>query len=347
MINCSTPGPVIKTVKLWVVLLFCLTTPLVAFAESSIQGDVINAPAKIESASNMSVGNDNQANQSAIIIKNSSIRGTLTNSSGGNSKVNMAIGTDNKADQGSVRIENSKIRGTVTNTSTMQKSANMAVGNSNSASQAAIVMGGAQLRGIAVNNATGNATGENAINVAVGNRNEANQSSIVVDGDQAGNVSSVTMPQNNFHTASGGTGQGERSTLAYTGGKRAQDREEQKAAQHVPGQVVFLVDNDKAGLAGLDRVAKKYHLEVDEKTVLKSLNRIMVVSSTAKDAAEIAKALKNESGIYNSQPNYVFATMGRQDPLSSMQNLVSLLDLHEVHRRSVERISPWLLLTPG
>ncbi len=333
MINCSTPGPVIKTVKLWVVLLFCLTTPLVAFAESSIQGDVINAPAKIESASNMAVGNDNQANQSAIIIKNSSIRGTLTNSSGGNSKVNMAIGTDNKADQGSVRIENSKIRGTVTNTSTMQKSANMAVGNSNSASQAAIVMGGAQLRGIAVNNATGNATGENAINVAVGNRNEANQSSIVVDGDQAGNVSSVTMPQNNFHTASGGTGQGERSTLAYTGGKRAQDREEQKAAQHVPGQVVFLVDNDKAGLAGLDRVAKKYHLEVDEKTVLKSLNRIMVVSSTAKDAAEIAKALKNESGIYNSQPNYVFATMGRQDPLSSMQNLVSLLDLHEVHRK--------------
>ena len=333
MINCSTPGPVIKTVKLWVVLLFCLTTPLVAFAESSIQGDVINAPAKIESASNMAVGNDNQANQSAIIIKNSSIRGTLTNSSGGNSKVNMAIGTDNKADQGSVRIENSKIRGTVTNTSTMQKSANMAVGNSNSASQAAIVMGGAQLRGIAVNNATGNATGENAINVAVGNRNEANQSSIVVDGDQAGNVSSVTMPQNNFHTASGGTGQGERSTLAYTGGKRAQDREEQKAAQHVPGQVVFLVDNDKAGLAGLDRVAKKYHLEVDEKTVLKSLNRIMVVSSTAKDSAEIAKALKNESGIYNSQPNYVFATMGRQDPLSSMQNLVSLLDLHEVHRK--------------
>jgi len=435
MINCDNPGPVIKAAKLWVVLLFCLTMPMDVFAESAIQGNVVNAPTKIENSANIAagsdnkavhssvalknarisgtvvnsvqnetavnvaagkrnvasqgsvsisrgkvegsvqnsaatksttnmaagndnqanqssvvvttstvkgtvsntsmgknmlnaaVGNRNQANQSAIISNNSNISGTLSNSSVGNSKVNMAIGADNKADQGSVRIENSRIRGTVTNTSIMQKSTNMAVGNSNSASQAAIVMGGAQLRGTVVNTATG----ENAVNAAVGYRNEANQSSIAVDGDQAGSGSALTMPHNTFHADSVGTGQGEHSTLAYTGRKIVQDANDQKAAQHVPGQVVFLVDNDKAGLASLDRVAKKYHLKVGEKTVLQSLNRIMVASSTNKDAAEIAEALKNEPGVYNSQPNYVFATMGEKDPLSSMQNLVSMLDLQEVH----------------
>lgn len=435
MINCANPGPVITAAKLWVVLLFCLTMPLAVFAESSTQGDVINAPTKTENSANIAagsdnkavhssvalknarmsgtvansvqsktavnaavgkrnvasqgsiavsrgtvegsvlnsaatkstinmaagndnqanqssvavttstvkgtvsntsmgknmlnaaVGNRNQANQSAIISNNSNISGTLSNSSVGNSKVNMAIGADNKADQGSVRIENSRIRGTVTNTSSMQKSTNMAVGTSNSASQAAIVVGGAQLRGTAVNTATG----EDAVNAAVGIRNEANQSSIVVDGDQAGNRSAVTMPHNTLHTDPVGTGQGELSASAYTGMKMVQDAQEQKAAQHVPGQVVFLVDNDKAGLASLDRVAQKYHLNVGEKTVLKALNRIMVVSVTTKDAAEIAEALKNESGVYNPQPNYVFATMGEKNPLSPMQNLVSMLDLQEVH----------------
>ena len=272
MRNCANPEPVITAAKLWVVvLLFCLATPLVVFAESSIQGNVINAPTKIENSANIAAGSDNKAvhssvalknakmsgtvansvqsktavnvaagkrnvaSQSAIISNNSNISGTLSNSSVGNSKVNMAIGTDNKADQGSVRIENSRIRGTVTNTSIMQKSTNMAVGNSNSASQAAIVMGGAQLRGTVVNTATGG----NSVNAAVGVRNEANQSSIVVDGDQAGSGSAVTMPQNTFHADPVGTGQGERSTLAYTGREKVlvQDAKEQKAAQHVPGQV--------------------------------------------------------------------------------------------------------------
>jgi hypothetical protein len=362
MLNCSSPGPVIKAVKLWVVLFFHLTTPLV-FAESNIQGNVINAPSKIENSTNIAAGSDNEALHSSIALKDTKMSGTVTNSVQSDTAVNaaagkrnvagqgsislsrgtiegsavnsvatkstsnMAIGTDNKADQGSVRVENSRVRGTVMNTSTMQKSTNMAVGNSNSTSQAAIVMDGVKFRGIAVNNATG----ENAINAAVGYRNEAVQSSIVVDGDQTGSGSTATMPQNTFHAGSGSTGQGERSTLANTGRKRGQGSEEQKTARHVSGQVVFLVDNDKAGLAGLDRVAKKYHLKVGEKTVLKSLNRIMVVSSTAKDAVEIAEALKNESGVYNAQPNYVFATMGRKDPLSSMQNLVSMLDLQEVH----------------
>ncbi len=363
MINCSNAGPVIKAAKLWVVVFFYLSTPLGVFAESVIQGDVINTQANTEKSANIAAGSDNTAGQSSVALKNIKMSGTVANSVQSKTTVNvaagkrnvagqgsislsrgtvegvvvnnaatkstsnMALGANNKADQGSVRIENSKIRGTVMNTSTLQKSANMAVGNSNSASQAAIVMDGAQVRGKIVNTATG----ENAVNAAVGYRNEANQSSIAVDGDQAGNGSAVTMPQNTVHADSISSGQGEHSTLAYTGKKKAQDAKEQKAGQHVPGQVVFLVDNDKAGLASLDRVAKKYHLDVDEKTVLKSLNRIMVVSSTAKDAAKIAEALKNESGVYNSQPNYVFTTMDRQDPLSPMQNLASMLNLQEVH----------------
>lgn len=363
MRNCANPGTAIKAAKLWVVLLLCLATPLVVLAESNIQGNVINAPARIENSANIAAGSENkaaqssvvvksstvqgtvsntsvgknmqnaavgsrnQANQSAIISNNSTISGTLSNSSIGNSKVNMAIGKDNKADQGSARIENSRIRGTVTNTSTLQKSTNMAVGTGNSASQAAIVIGGTQLRGTALNTATG----ENAMNAAAGYRNEANQSSIVVDGDQAGSGSAATMPQNMFHGDPVGMGQGEQSALANPGRNNPLDAKERKVARHVPGQVVFLVDNDKAGLVSIDRVARKYRLDVDEKTVLKSLNRIMVVSSTARDAAEIAEALKKESGVYASQPNYVFATMGKEDPLSPMQNLVSMLDLQEVH----------------
>ncbi|MFH0781794.1 MAG: S8 family serine peptidase [Pseudomonadota bacterium] len=363
MIYCSNPGPVIKTTILWIILLFCLTTPWVVFAESSIQGNVINAPTKIENSANIAAGSENNAVHSSIAVKNARMSGTLANNVQSKTAVNvaagktnlasqgsislsrgtvkgavlnnvatkstsnLAIGTDNKADQGSVRIENSRTRGTVINSSALQKSTNMAVGNSNSASQAAIVMNGAQLRGIAVNNANV----ENAVNAAVGYRNEANQSSIVVDGDQTDSRSTITMTQKPFPAGSDRTRQGEHSTLTYTGRKMGQNSKEQKTAQYVPGQVVFLIDNDKAGLASLDRVAKKYHLNIGEKTVLKSLNRIMVVSSTAKDAAEVAEAIKNESGVYNSQPNYVFATMGEQDPMSPMQNLVSMLDLQKVH----------------
>lgn len=308
----------------------------VSVKTSTVKGAVSNT-SKGKNLLNAAVGRRNQANQSAVIIKNSSISGKLINSSVGNSKVNMAVGRDNKANQGTVHVENSRIRGTVINKSTLQKSTNLAVGSSNSASQASIVLGGAQVRGTAVNNATG----ENAINAAVGYGNEAIQSSIVVDGEQAGNVSAVTLQQNTFNTDSGNTlpmmgirpGQEERGTLAKKDLKTVPDSTRQNVDQYVPGQVVFLVDNDTAGLASLDRVAQKYHLNVGEKTVLKSLNRIMVISSTAEDAAKISEALKNESGVYNSQPNYIFKTMGKkkEDPLSPMQNLVSMLDLQAVH----------------
>lgn len=418
MTKYSNPRPAIKAAKLWIapqrhgfrlgrqaaqlsfVLLFTLISPLMAFAESSIQGNVINAPTTIEnssniaegsansaaqssislkntrmsgsvvnnaqsktavnaatgkrnvagqgsvvlsqgtvegaivnsvavkSAANLAVGTDNQSNQSSVAVKASTVKGRVSNASIGDSQVNMAIGTDNKADQGAVRIENSRIRGTVTNTSTIQKSANMAVGKGSSASQAAIVVGGGQVGGVAVNSVTV----DNAVNAAVGYRSEASQSSIVVDGGQSGSGSAVTMPRN-IHTDPGGTSQGEHGTPASAARKKALDAKDQKAAQHVPGQVVFLIENNKAGLANLDRAAKKYGLTVSEKNVLKSLNRIMVVSSTAKDSAAVAEAMKNEAGVYNAQPNYVFATMAGQDPMSSMQNLVSMLDLQEVHSK--------------
>ena len=406
MIHCSTAGPVIKAAIFCSILCHLFVTPVGVSAESVIQGDVINAPNKIEKSGNIAagsdnqavhssiavknsrinstivnsgesksamnvaagkrnvagqssvavttstvkgtlsntstgknmqnaaVGNRNQANQSATVIKNSSINATLSNTSKGEANVNMAIGADNKADQGSVRIENSKIRGTVANTSVMQKSTNMAMGTGNSASQAAIVMDGTKLRGLVANTASG----ENGVNVAAGYRNEASQGSIVVDGGgQAGIGSEATLHPNTLYTDVAARGQEEHVAASYTGRKRAQDSEEQKAARHVPGQVIFLIDNDKAGLAGLDRVAQKYHLNVDEKTLVKSLDRIMVVSSTTKDATEIAGSLKKESGIYNPQPNYVFSTMGREDPLSSMQNLVSMLDLQEVHGKVTGR----------
>jgi hypothetical protein len=304
----------------------------VAVTTSTVKGTVSNTSTG-KNLQNAAVGSRNQASQSATVIKNSSINATLSNTSKGEANVNMAVGADNKADQGSVRIENSKIRGTVANTSVMQKSTNMAMGTGNSAAQAAIVMDGAKVRGMVANTASG----ENGVNVAAGYRNEANQGSIAVDGGQAGIGPEVSSQQNTLYTDVAARGQEEHVAPSSTGRKRVQESEEQKAARHVPGQVVFLIDNDKAGLAGLDRVAQKYHLEVSEKTLVKSLDRIMVVSSTTKDAAEIAGALKKESGVYNPQPNYVFATMGREDPLSSMQNLVSMLDLQEVHGKVTGR----------
>ena len=391
MVIGSSTGPIIRAAKLWVSLLFCLTMSTTVFAESSVQGSIINTPAKIKhstniatgsenkarqfsialkntkmsgtvinsghskntvniaagkknvanqgsisisrgsvkgsvvnnttakSTSNMAVGSRNQANQSAIIMKNSNMRGKLINSSSGNSKTNIAVGNNNSSDQESIRIESSRIRGTVMNRSTMQKSSNIATGNRNSAAQATIVMGGVQLRGTIVNNATG----RNATNTAAGYKNEANQSSIIVDGSQA-----TTMTHDSFQAGSDNTLQtGNLLPIARIRSK------EPKTALHVTGQIIFLIDNNKAGLVSLDRVARKYRLKIGEETVLKSLNRIMVVSSVARDAEEIAEALNNESGVYNPQPNYVFATMGRKDPLSPMQNLVSLLDLEEVHRK--------------
>ncbi len=278
---------------------------------------------------NAAVGSRNQANQSAAIIRNSTLSGTLSNTAVGSAKVNMAIGTANRADQGSVRVENSRVSGTVANTSTMQKGSNMAVGSGNSASQAAILVEGTKLRGMVVNTTTG----DKAVNLALGSGNEAQQSSIVVDGGQ-GNGRGAAMSQ--FHAGPASPQSTEGAIFAFPGRKEGQEAERPAPAGHVPGQVVFLVDNDPAGLASLERIAAKYRLGVGEQTVLRSLNRIMVVSSTSAAAGgpvEVARALQNESGVYNPQPNYLFATMGQEDPMRSMQNLAGLLELPKVHGR--------------
>ncbi len=345
-----------------VVMAWGFSAALAEAAESTVQGAVVNAPARIDKAVNVAAGSDNTAAQAAVVMKNVKIGGTVANSGQSQDSVNMAVGKknvasqgsvmvsrtsvegtvvnsavskassniaagfDNKADQASVRIEGGKIRGAVMNTSTQQKSTNLAAGTQNAASQNAIVMEGAQVRGVIANSATS----ENAANLAVGHRNQANQSSIVVDG---GGVAASVTPGSRT-SAGEDQGQGEYVVLANSKKKEPQQEKDVAAAQHVPGQVVFLVDNDHAGLANLDRVVKTFRLAVEEKNALASLNRLMVVATSRRDAREIAKALHKETGIYNPQPNYVFTTMGQEDPLSSMQNLVSMLDLQEIHNKA-------------
>lgn len=315
----------------------------IAINRGIIKGSSLNSGV-VKSSNNLVVGSRNQANQSAIIINQTKVTGKLVNSGSNTSSVNMSIGRDNAADQETVRVYNSRIRGSAINNATVQKSANLAVGKKNSVAQAAIVLGKTKLGGVAVNTATV----EDAVNDAMGYGNEAIQSSIVVGNDQAGNSISLETQQSSFPTRSGHVGEGVVNLLpapvtapdgpmakpiSSGGKKRLVDEKTVQTAPHVPGQVVFLVNNDKAGLASLDRVAGKYHLNVATRTVLKSLHQIMVVSTTGGNPEEVAEALNGEAGITVSQPNYVFETMGQSDPLRPMQNLDSMLDLTKVHNR--------------
>lgn len=362
MTNCLLSTTVLKAILTLAVMAWGFPTVLARSAESTVQGVVVNAPAGIEQAANIAAGNDNTAGQSSVVMKNVKIGGTVANSGQSQGAVNMAVGkknvanqgslmisrttvagavgnstvtkassniaagSENKADQASVRIEGGKIRGAVMNTSTQQKSTNLAAGTKNTASQNAIVMEGVQVRGAVINSATS----ENGANLAVGYRNQASQSAIVVDG--GGGAASVTPGSRS--SVGSDRGQEEDGVVAYSKRKEAQQENDAAAAQHVPGQVIFLVDNDQAGLASLDRVVKTWRLSIEEKNALASINRLMVVASSRRDAREIAQALQKEAGIYNPQPNYVFTTMGQEDPLSSMQNLVSLLDLQEIHGKA-------------
>lgn len=362
MTSCSISRTVLKAILTMMVMAWGVSAVQVLSAESNIQGVVVNAPARIDNAANIAAGSDNTAGQAAVVMKNVKIGGTVANSVQSQGSVNMALGkknvanqgsvaisratvegtvvnsakisastniatgSENKADQASVRIEGGKIRGAVMNTSTQQKSTNLAAGKHNVASQNAIILEGAQVRGVVANSGTS----ENSANLAVGYRNQASQSSIVVDG--GGGAASVTAGSRNL--AGDNRAREELGVPAYAKKKESPPENEGAAAQHVPGQVVFLVDNDQAGLASLDRVVKTWRLAVEEKNPLASLNRLMVVASSRRDAREVAKALGKEAGIHNPQPNYVFTTMGQEDPLSSMQNLVSLLDLQEIHGKA-------------
>jgi Subtilase family len=362
MTSCSISGTVLTAMFTTLVMACGFCASVVRSAESIVQGVVVNAPARIDQAANIAAGSDNSAAQAAVVMKNVKIGGTVANSGQSQGTVNMAVGkknvanqgsvmisrtmvegtvvnkavnkassniaagSENKADQASVRIESGKIRGAVMNTSTQQKSTNLAAGTQNTASQNSIVMEGSQVRGAVTNSATA----ENSANLAIGHRNQASQSSIVVDG--GGGAASVMSGLRN--SEGDDRGQGDDAVVAYLKTKEGQQEIDATAAPHVPGQVVFLVDNDQAGLATLDRVAQTWRLAVEEKNALDSLNRLMVVASSRRDTREIAKALQKEAGIYNPQPNYVFTTMGQEDPLSSMQNLVSLLDLQEIHSKA-------------
>jgi len=325
--------------KLLFFLLLLFLFPEMAFSESTVQGSAVNTPVKIENSANIAAGSENKAGHSAIVMKNVRLKGNVLNSVQTKNSVNIAAGKRNKADQASIRIENSKIRGSVVNSSSIQQSANLAVGTGNTASQAAVVVGGVQLNGMVVNNAAAS----DSVNAAMGVGNEAHQSSIVVD-DVLGSRQFTGAVGSQTDTASSANGvvkllslpapgAGNSNLLTTVNRMAKQAGEKTKASRYVTGQVLFLVDNDQAGLASLERIAGKYKLNVGEKTVLSSLNRIMVVAATSREAQDIAAALKDEPGVYNPQPNYVFSTMGGEDPLSHMQNLVSMLDMPAMHAR--------------
>ena len=343
------------------VILWGILAPLPALAESNLQGTVVNNPARIEKATNLAAGNDNRAGQASVIMKNvdvsgtvansvksqgttnlaignknlanqgsismgrATVEGTVVNNAASKATINMAVGNSNKADQASVRVEGGKIRGNVMNSATLQKSVNVAAGANNLATQGAVVLQGTQLRGVVSNNAAG----DGAANLAIGQRNEASQASIVVDGGGASTFASTGAAL----SSSAGV-KGQYGAVGYSGKLEPSEEKKNTTAKHVPGQVVFLVNNDQSGRDALTRVAKKYRLAVEEQNPLSSLNRLMVVASARGDIAEVADALKKEAGISNPQPNYVFATMGEKDPLSSMQNLSAMLDLPAVHGKA-------------
>lgn len=358
MSSCSKPGSAKQKILRVVAIAWGILAPLQAFAESNLPGTVVNAPARIEKATNLAAGNDNRAGQASVVMKNvdisgnvansvksqgstnlaignknlanqgsisigrAAVEGNIVNTAASKATVNMAAGSNNKADQAGIRVEGGKVRGTVMNSATLQKSANIAVGANNRASQGAVVLQGTQLRGVVSNSASG----DGAANIAIGQRNEASQASIVVDGGGSATFTSTgTLPPSSTGV------KGQYGAVAYSGKLEPSEEKKNKTAQHVPGQVIFLVNNDQSGRDALARVAKKYRLAVEEQNPLSSLNRLMVVASARGDVAEIADALKKEAGISNPQPNYVFATMGEKDPLSSMQNLSAMLDLPRVH----------------
>lgn len=354
-------------------IFFSFASPPDALADSTIQGTVTNNPVKVQNGANIAAGINNKASHSSVAIKNSriggqvansvksknavnvaagkrntasqgtvvisrsSVKGVVTNDVTAKKTANIAMGKNNLANQGSVRIENSQVKGAVHNSAVIKKSANLAVGQNNAASQASVLVTGAGVRGKIINNSSIS----NSVNAAEGFGNEAHQSSIVIDGSglpilpgdvlssQGGNDGVVNLLSGQQLPPSKGGKTVETKVVEVPGEEIAAKPQ----SQYVPGQVVFLVANDAQGQASLERVAKKFGLSVSEKTVLKSLNRIMVVSATNEDAGEIARALEKENGVYSSQPNYIFSTMGRDDPLSSMQNIVSMLDLHAVHQQ--------------
>ncbi|THB79187.1 MAG: hypothetical protein D6B25_02215, partial [Desulfobulbaceae bacterium] len=102
---------------------------------------------------------------------------------------------------------------------------------------------------------------------------------------------------------------------------------------YVPGQILFMVDDTEAGRALIATIADKHGLEVVEQTVLKSLQKIMVLCTTNEAVMKTADLLRQEPGLYHSQPNIIFSTLNQSDPLRSMQAIDKLLELEALHQR--------------
>ncbi len=110
----------------------------------------------------------------------------------------------------------------------------------------------------------------------------------------------------------------------------------QKTPDHVPGQIIFLVDSTKEGQSLIQKVTTRYNLQIIRQKTLASLQRLLVTCSTTANVQQLARQLQRETGLYISQPNFIFSTMSQidGDPLRSMQSIDTLVDLDAVHQKS-------------
>ncbi len=108
----------------------------------------------------------------------------------------------------------------------------------------------------------------------------------------------------------------------------------QPVSRFVPGQIVLLVDSNDQGRELLQKLVTRYDLTIVRQQTLASLQRIMVVCSTQEDVRLLNNKLRNEKGLYGSQPNFIFSTMSGKDPLRSMQSIDALVDLDALHHKS-------------
>lgn len=102
---------------------------------------------------------------------------------------------------------------------------------------------------------------------------------------------------------------------------------------YVPGQAIFIVDDNDRGKGHIDRIIAKYNLAVVEQTKLSSLDKIMIVCSTKQKAKTLLAKLQTEEGLYLAQPNFIFSTMAGEDPLLSQQTIHRLLDLDRIQQQ--------------
>lgn len=102
----------------------------------------------------------------------------------------------------------------------------------------------------------------------------------------------------------------------------------------VPGQIIFIVDNNASGRELIPQIVDKYKLQILQQTELISINRILVLCTTEGEVLDLSAKLQNEGGLYSSQPNFIFSTLNESDPLRSMQLINKIIDLDRIHEKS-------------